>query len=147
MKTDSLGVIADRSITHRHHSKNYSVMRPKDPRDHSRDRRNPHFGNTNIRSRHVCDENNSINSAWIIRIGNRVVGMARLEQDGPQSVRIALFRIDPEWSHTHVPMNLIRSIQIHCKQHGHLKVFLPPHIVPPWMVALMNQHGFQCAAN
>ncbi len=63
-----------------------------------------------------------INSLWVIKIGDRVVGMARLVQDGPHSAEIVLFRIDPEWSHTKVPLNLIRSIESYCQNHGRLSV-------------------------
>jgi hypothetical protein len=93
------------------------------------------------RSRRAGHKYVPINSLWVIKIGDRVAGMARLVQDGPHSAEIVLFRIDPEWSHTKVPLNLIRSIQSFCLNHGRLNVIMQSHTAPPWILNLMNQHG------
>jgi hypothetical protein len=88
-------------------------------------------------------QNALANTLWVIKIGNSIIGNARLVQDGPDSARIVQFRIDPEWSHTKIPLNLINSIQSFCSAHGPLKVTLPPHVVPSWIQTLMSRHGFQ----
>jgi hypothetical protein len=104
---------------------------------------NPKIGKAIAQSPQVCRNNIPLNSLWVNKIGNRVVGMARLVQDGPHSAQIVLFRIDPEWSHTKVPVNLIYSIQSFCQKHGRLKVSMQPHTAPTWLLTLMSQHGFQ----
>jgi hypothetical protein len=104
---------------------------------------NQKFDKNIAQTRQIGHENVPASSLWVNKIGNRVVGMARLVQDGPHSARIVLFRIDPEWSHTKIPVNLIYSIQSFCQNHGGLKVSMQPHTVPTWLLTLMIQHGFQ----
>ena len=72
-----------------------------------------------------------------------MVGLARLVEDGPQNARLVLFRIDPEWYHTKVPENLIRTIQNFCSKNGYLNVVLTSHVVPTWMLSLLNHAGFR----
>jgi hypothetical protein len=88
-------------------------------------------------------KNTPINSVWVNKIGDQVVGIARLVQNGPHSAEIVLFRVAPDWSHTKVALNLIRSIESFCQQHGQLDVVMRNKGSPPWILALMNQHGFR----
>jgi hypothetical protein len=94
---------------------------------------------TTVHSQELDSEDAPVNSLWVIKIGNHDVGKARLVQDGRHSARIVLFRIDPEWSHTKVPVNLIHSIKKYCENHGGLKVSMQPQSAPPWMFTLLNQ--------
>ncbi len=86
----------------------------------------------------------NINSLWINKIGDRIVGLARLVPHGPHEARLVFFHIDPEWQHTKVPENLIRSIYNYCQDHGGIRVILASQVAPPWMLALLKQYGFRC---
>lgn len=144
MKTNMFNSIADRPSLEKHRVKDRFMAQPHFPRTSSFNHGNENRGKTAVRSEHDGRENAPISSLWVSKIGGRIVGMARLIQNGPHSARIVLFRIDPEWSHTHVPLNLIRSIQSFCENHGRLNVIMQPHTVPFWLLTLMNQNGFQC---
>jgi hypothetical protein len=89
------------------------------------------------------EERDNMNCLWINKVGDRIVGLARLVQDGPHKARLVLFHIDPEWYHTKVPENMIRSIESFCRDHSDVKIILSPHVVPPWLVKLLKQHGFR----
>jgi len=141
MRSNTLGTLADRSPSKLHRAKARFTARPQFARDVFNNRQNPNLAKTMAGSRRTAHEIVSVNSLWVIKIGDRVAGMARLVQDGPHSAEIVLFRIDPEWSHTKVPLNLIHSIESFCVSHGQPSVVIQPHIVPPWILTLMNQHG------
>src|SRR3989304_1898970 len=85
----------------------------------------------------------NINSLWINKIGDRIVGLARLVQDGPMKVRLVYFHIDPEWCHTKIPEKLLRTIQNFCRDHGGLKMILSSNTLPPWLLTLLNHNGFR----
>jgi hypothetical protein len=95
---------------------------------------------------HKKDENadTSVNSLWVTKIGSKIVGMARLVQDNPHKVRIAFFRVSPEWSHTNIAVNLIDSIRKYCDLNGGLEIVIHPGTVPPWLCSVMNHHGVNC---
>jgi hypothetical protein len=141
MNNNTVGTIADRPPSKLHRAKDHFTARSQFARSAFNDRHNPILAKTPVRSQQAAKANVPINFLWAVKIGERVVGMARLVQDGPQSAEIVLFRIDPEWSHTKVPLNLIRSIESFCQEHGRLSVFMQPHTVPTWILTLMNQHG------
>ncbi len=143
MRSNTVGILADRSPSKLHRAKDRYAARPQFARNALNNNRNPILAKSMAKSRRSSHENVPVNSLWVNKIGDRVVGMARLVQDGPHSAVIVLFRIDPEWSHTKVPLNLIRSIESFCQKHGPLHVIMQPHTVPPWILPLMNQHGFQ----
>ena len=141
MTTNTVGVVANRSPSKLHRAKDRFTARSQFARNAFNDHHNPNLAKTMVRSQRAGHENIPIHALWVNKIGNRVVGMARLVQDGPHSAEIVLFRIDPEWSHTKVPLNLIRSIESYCLSHGRLSVVMQPHTVPTWILTLMNQHG------
>lgn len=85
-----------------------------------------------------------ISSLWISKIGERVVGVARLVQNGPLSAKIVAFRIDLEWRHTKIALDMMKSIQNYCQEHRLSKVYLHQNVVPSWMMGMMNLHGFKC---
>jgi N-acetylglutamate synthase-like GNAT family acetyltransferase len=105
---------------------------------------NPNFGDITAISASAVQENAPLSNLWVSKIGDRVVGMARLVQNGPHSAEIVCFRVDPEWIHTKIPMHLINSIQTYCRANGKHKVTLNHHIVPFWMQTLLSHHGFRC---
>jgi hypothetical protein len=133
--TNSMDVAGDTLPRHR------NVERPTNGHQSSEAHLFNRSNRTTDRANQASRASTSANLVLINKIGKRVVGMAQLAQDGPHSAKIVLFRIDPEWRHTHITLNLINSIKEYCQDHGQLNVFLPPHVVPPWMLPLMNQHG------
>jgi hypothetical protein len=141
MSINTVGTLADRSPSKLHRAKDRFTARPQFARNAFNNRHNPIHAETMVRSRQAANVNVPINSLWVIKIGDRIVGMARLVQAGPHSAEIVLFRVDPEWSHTKVALNLIRSIESFCQKHGRLNVIMQPHTAPPWIATLMNQHG------
>ena len=143
MNNNTVGTLAGRSPSKLHRDKDRFAARPQFARNAFNNPQNPILAKTMASSHRAGHENVPINSLWVIKIGERVVGMARLVQNGPHSAEIVLFRIDPEWSHTKVPLNLIRSIESFCQKHGRLNIIMQPHTAPPWIATLMNQHGFQ----
>lgn len=143
MRNNTVGTLADRSPSKLHRNKDRFTARPEFARNAFNNRQNPNLAKTMVRSLRAGHEYVPINSLWAIKIGDRVVGMARLVQDGPHSAEIVLFRVDPEWSYTKVPLNLIRSIENFCQKHGRLNVIMQSHTAPPWILTLMSQHGFQ----
>ena len=143
MRSNTVGTLANRSPSKLDRAKDRFTARPQFARNAFNNRQNPNLAKTMARSQRAANVNVPIHSLWVIKIGDRVVGMTRLVQDGPHSAEIVLFRIDPEWSHTKVPLNLIRSIESFCQKHGRLNVIMQPHIAPPWILTLMNQHGIQ----
>ena len=143
MKSSTISSIADLPRLQRHAAKDRFAAHPQFSQSSMHNHDTQNSGNITIQAQQAGRDKAPINSLWIIKIGNRVVGMARLIQDGPRSAQIVLFRIDPEWSHTKVPVNLIYSIQSFCQNHGGLKVSMQPHSAPPWLLTLMNHHGFE----
>ncbi len=141
MRSNTLGTLADRSPSKLRRDKARFPARTKFTPNAFNNRQNPNLAKTMARSQRAGHEYVPINSLWGIKIGDRVVGMARLVQDGPQSAEIVLFRIDPEWAHTKVPINLIHSLESFCVSHGQPSLVIQPHIVPPWILTLMNQRG------
>jgi hypothetical protein len=141
MSSNTVGILTNRSPSKLHRSKDRFTARSQFPRNAFNNHHNPNLAKTMESSQRAGYEIVPINSLWVIKIGDRVVGMARLVQDGPHSAKIVLFRIDPEWSHTKVPLNLIRSIESYCLNHGRLSVVMQAHAAPPWILTLMNQHG------
>jgi hypothetical protein len=83
-----------------------------------------------------------LNYLWINQIGDRIVGMARLVQNKPNEARLVLFHVDPEWHHTKIPEKLFYSILSFCRSHGCLFVILPPNVLPPWMLSLLDHLGY-----
>lgn len=147
MKTHTNGGVAENAPIHGHRVGDRFSTQPQFPRTSLHNRSNPKIEKTLARPRKTGCALIPVSTVWVNRIGKRVVGMARLVQDGSHSARIVLFRIDPEWRHTHVTLNLINSIQKYCQDHGQLNVFLPPHVAPTWILSIMNQHGFQFVGN
>jgi hypothetical protein len=141
MNNNTVGTLANRSPSKLHRAKDHFTAGPQFARNTFNNYRNPKFAKTRVRSQQAIKANVPINFLWAVKIGERVAGMARLVQNGPHSAEIVLFRIDPEWSHTKVPLNLIRSIESFCQEHGRLSVFMQPHTVPTWILTLMKQHG------
>jgi hypothetical protein len=97
----------------------------------------------NVRIKKKEYKDTPVNTVIMNKIGNHIAGVVRIVQDGPRSAKIVLFRVDPEWRHTRVTLNLINSVQKYCREHGQLKVNLKPHAAPSWMLGLMIQHGFE----
>ena len=147
MKTDTIGVLRRRSPRKLRGPRNCFSAQPKFARTTSNGHRGMDYAEDAACSARPIDKDAALNSLWVEQIGDRVVGMARLVQAGPGSAEIVLFRIDPEWSHTKVPLDLIRSIEVFCKRHGRPDVTIQPHTAPPWILTLMNQHGFHFAAD
>jgi Acetyltransferase (GNAT) domain len=143
MRSNTIGAIANRSPSKLHRAKDHFAAQPQFARNNFNNHRNPNFAKSAVNFQRTGQENGPINSLWVIKIGDRIVGMTRLVQDGPHSAEIVLFRVDPEWSHTKVPLNLIRSVESFCKKHGRLEVSMQPHTAPPWIMSLMNHHGFR----
>jgi len=144
MSSNTFGILAGHSPIKLHRPKEHFSARPQFTGNSVDNHSNPNFGKTmagSPRSKHK--KNIPINSVWVNKIGDQVVGIARLVQVGTHSAEIVLFRIDPEWSHTKIALNLIRSIESFCQQHGQLDVVMRLHNTPPWILALMNQHGFR----
>jgi hypothetical protein len=145
MKTDTVGAVAERPGRAKLHNNGsiYSYRSQFVP-DQSHSRSNSNLNRTIVVKQQVGDGRNAaINSLWICKVGDRILGTVGLVQDSPQTARIILFRIDPEWRHTKVPMNLIHSIERYCQNHGGLLVTVQPHAAPSWIMTLMNRHGFQ----
>jgi hypothetical protein len=143
MKNNNLGVIAHRDILRGRRPKEQNKTHPIAILDaFLKSRKNDYTSPMNITCK-LGPETGRINSIWINKVGNRVVGLARLVQDAPQSACIVLFRIDPEWRHTKITSDMINSIQQFCQEHGTLNVRILPHVAPPWMFAIMKQHGIR----
>jgi hypothetical protein len=153
MKSNALGTLEYHGQSHRRRVKNQLTAKYRFPKLPSGDRNNPNAGKSaseKIMKPQKADDKGghaATNSLWLSKIGDRIVGTVRLVQDNPRSVRIVLFRIDPEWSHTHIAVNLIKTIQEYCRDNGGLEVTLSQHVVPPWLHAIMNHHGFKFVSN
>jgi hypothetical protein len=142
MRTDTIGMLTRRSPRKLRGPRNYLSARPQFDGTVTNNHRGVNQASDSASRARPIDKGAAFNSLWVKKIGDRVVGMARLVQAGPHSAEIVLFRIDPEWSHTKVPVDLIHSIEVFCKRHGRPDVTIQPHTAPPWILALMSRHGF-----
>ncbi len=80
---------------------------------------------------------------WVSQIGDSIVGIVRLIEERPGVARIVTFRIDPDWYHTPVVANLVRTVEEYCRQHGCCKVLVGFGVAPPWMPSVLRRHGFR----
>lgn len=80
---------------------------------------------------------------WLKQIGHRVVGSIKLEESQPGTVRLAAFRVSPEWYHTSVVSDLIRAIHDHCQEHQCTRLLIDQRAAPSWMPSVLRRYGFQ----
>jgi hypothetical protein len=147
MNANAINIPKNSGPLDRHRLKNGSLTKSHHPEIFLHEHSNPTKGKPISKTRRMAIENkdsDQISSLWVNKVGDRIVGMARLVQDGPHSARIVVFHIDPEWFHTKVALHLIDSIQAFCQEHGGINLVMPQHAIPPWMQTMMNSHGVQC---
>jgi hypothetical protein len=143
MNANAISVPKNSGSSHPHPAKNGSLTKSHHPGIFLHENSNPNKGQPISKTRRMAGDD-QISSLWVNKVGDRIVGMARLVQEGPHSARIVVFRIDPEWYNTNVALNLIDSIQSYCKEHGGVNLIMPQHAIPLWMQSLMNSHGVHC---
>jgi len=86
---------------------------------------------------------NPANCLFVNQIGDRIAGIVRLVKAGAGTARILVFRVDPEWYHTAVVTDLLRSVQDHCRRYGCFRVLVDFSVAPPWMSNILRSHGFR----
>ena len=82
-------------------------------------------------------------SLFVSKIGSQVVGFAQLVEDGPQAGRVAVVRLAVEWSHTSVPLRLMRSVHSYCCSRGYRTLMLDASAAPRAVLRVLSRCGFQ----
>ena len=80
---------------------------------------------------------------FVSKIGSQVVGFAHLIEDGPQAGRVVVVRLAVEWSHTSVPLRLMRSVHSYCRSRGYQTLMLEASAAPRAVLRVLSRCGFQ----
>jgi hypothetical protein len=90
----------------------------------------------------IADWELAMKHLFVSKVGDLMVGFVHLVEDGPQAARVTVIRVAVEWSHTSVPVRLMRTVHSYCRSRGFLTLTLEASAVPRSVLRALNRGGF-----